>query len=158
MNSQSAGRRRSKILTAFELAVVAGLFWADVRGLIPFSKTPFLAAAVALFVWLRRAGWQSLGFRVCRNWPLTILLGVLAGAAIEAIELFVSQPFLVSALHKAPDLSDFAAMRTHAARGPAVVWLRPGNVTNDALIAAIVAALPEIAAAIKAGERLVEVQ
>jgi predicted nuclease of predicted toxin-antitoxin system len=72
--------------------------------------------------------------------------------------------------------ADFAAMRLGAfsgkvetgfpsenatvrkSRGPAVVWLRLGSVTNDALIEAVVAALPEIVAAIEAGEGLVEVR
>jgi predicted nuclease of predicted toxin-antitoxin system len=49
--------------------------------------------------------------------------------------------------------ADFAAL----ARGPAVVWLRLGNVSNDALIAMVKAALPEIVAALEAGEGLVEV-
>lgn len=48
--------------------------------------------------------------------------------------------------------------KTRAKRGPAVVWLRLGNVTNDALIKAVVGALPEIIAAIEAGESLVEVR
>ena len=58
--------------------------------------------------------------------------------------------------------ADFAAMRAHAGRGPAVVWLRLGNVSNDvsndALIEALLSALPEIVAAIEAGEGIVEVR
>ena len=50
--------------------------------------------------------------------------------------------------------ADFAAM----AAGPAVVWLRLGNVSNDVLIAAVMAALPQIVEAIEAGEGLVEVR
>jgi len=53
--------------------------------------------------------------------------------------------------------ADFAALRLGAERGPAVIWLRLGNVSNDALIAAVIAALPEIVAALDAGEVLVEV-
>jgi predicted nuclease of predicted toxin-antitoxin system len=52
--------------------------------------------------------------------------------------------------------ADFAALR--GARGPAIVWLRLGNVSNDALVAAVMGALPEIVAALEAGERLVEVR
>lgn len=48
--------------------------------------------------------------------------------------------------------------KTRAKRGPAVVWLRLGNVTNDALIKAVVGVLPQIIAAIEAGEDLVEVR
>jgi predicted nuclease of predicted toxin-antitoxin system len=54
--------------------------------------------------------------------------------------------------------ADFAAMRLHAGAGPAVIWLRLGNVTNDALIKAVVSALPEIVEAIATGEGLVEVR
>jgi predicted nuclease of predicted toxin-antitoxin system len=53
--------------------------------------------------------------------------------------------------------SDFAAMRTHAENGPAVVWLRLGNATNEAMERALLAALMEIIAAVKTGETLVEI-
>ncbi len=52
---------------------------------------------------------------------------------------------------------DFAAMRMHADAGPPVVWLRLRNVPNDALEKALLSALPEIVAAITAGEGVVEV-
>jgi predicted nuclease of predicted toxin-antitoxin system len=54
--------------------------------------------------------------------------------------------------------SDFAAMRMHAPSGPAVVWLRLGNVSNDELIKSLLSALPEIVEAIEAGEGVVEVR
>ncbi len=54
--------------------------------------------------------------------------------------------------------SDFAAMRMHAGSGPAIVWLRFGNIANDALMAALERVLPEIAEAVKEGEQLIEVQ
>jgi predicted nuclease of predicted toxin-antitoxin system len=54
--------------------------------------------------------------------------------------------------------ADFAVLRLQAASGPAVVWLRLGNVGNDALIEAVLSALPEIVAAIEAGEGVVEVR
>jgi predicted nuclease of predicted toxin-antitoxin system len=53
--------------------------------------------------------------------------------------------------------SDFAAMRMHATGGPAVVWLRSGNAANEMVTGALITALLEIAAAIEAGERLVEI-
>jgi len=54
--------------------------------------------------------------------------------------------------------ADFAVLRMQAASGPAVVWLRLGNVPNDTLVEAVVAALPEIVAAIESGEGVVEVR
>jgi predicted nuclease of predicted toxin-antitoxin system len=53
--------------------------------------------------------------------------------------------------------SDFAAMRLRSETGPAVVWLRLGNLTNAKLEATLKSALAEIVAAIEAGERLIEV-
>lgn len=53
--------------------------------------------------------------------------------------------------------ADFAAMRIHAASGPAVVWVRLGNVTNAELERALKAALPEILSAIRADEGLIEI-
>ena len=54
--------------------------------------------------------------------------------------------------------ADFATMRMSAGTGPAVVWVRLGNISDDDLIKALVSALPEITAAITAGEHLVEVR
>lgn len=54
--------------------------------------------------------------------------------------------------------ADFAVLRLHAGRGPAVVWLRVGNLSTEALVAAFKAALPEIIVALEAGEVLVEVR
>lgn len=52
--------------------------------------------------------------------------------------------------------SDFAALRLRAASGPAVVWLRLGNITNAKLERALKSALPEIVAAVAEGELLIE--
>jgi predicted nuclease of predicted toxin-antitoxin system len=54
--------------------------------------------------------------------------------------------------------ADFAAMRIQAASGPAVVWVRLGNITNAALERVLKSVLPEVVAAVGSGERLIEVQ
>jgi membrane protease YdiL (CAAX protease family) len=53
---------------------------------------------------------------MCRleNWPRTIVIGLLAGCAIEALELFITQPFLVHIFHQPPDLSALNELRGHA--------------------------------------------
>jgi predicted nuclease of predicted toxin-antitoxin system len=53
--------------------------------------------------------------------------------------------------------SDFSALRLRAASGPAVVWLRLGNVTNAKQERALKSVLPEIVAAIEGDERLIEI-
>jgi predicted nuclease of predicted toxin-antitoxin system len=52
--------------------------------------------------------------------------------------------------------ADFAALRMRMPDGHAVVWLRLGNIGNDALEKVLLSALPQIVAA--AGEGVVEVQ
>ncbi|MGH6871577.1 MAG: DUF5615 family PIN-like protein [Rhizomicrobium sp.] len=52
--------------------------------------------------------------------------------------------------------SDFVSLCLRATKGPAVVWVRLGNVTNDALEGTVLGHLTEIVAALKAGETLIE--
>jgi predicted nuclease of predicted toxin-antitoxin system len=54
--------------------------------------------------------------------------------------------------------ADFAATRIHAVNGPAVVWVRLGNVTNAELEHALKSALPEIVEAIGMNEVLIELR
>lgn len=54
--------------------------------------------------------------------------------------------------------SDFVAMRVRASNGSAIAWLRFGNAKNEAIERATLKALPEIVAAINAGEILVEIR
>jgi membrane protease YdiL (CAAX protease family) len=109
--SPHSGWRQSKWLIFFELAVVALIFIADAKHLIPFSKTPFLLAFGWTSLWLRKVSWRSIGLVRYRTWPLTLAWGVAAGFGLEAFQLFVSQPFLVRVLGKQPDLEIFQALR-----------------------------------------------
>jgi predicted nuclease of predicted toxin-antitoxin system len=52
---------------------------------------------------------------------------------------------------------DFLTLRALQPRGPAVVWIRIGNTTRDALLEAISSALPSIIRALERGETIVEV-
>jgi predicted nuclease of predicted toxin-antitoxin system len=52
---------------------------------------------------------------------------------------------------------DFVTLRALQPDGPAIVWMRIGNTTRDAMIKTISAALPAIIAALNRGESVVEV-
>jgi predicted nuclease of predicted toxin-antitoxin system len=52
---------------------------------------------------------------------------------------------------------DFAALAARERSGPRVVWLRVGNISNDALWRIIDPHLDEIVQALNAGERVVEI-
>ena len=102
--------RKNKWLAIGELLVVACIFVADARHLIPFSKTPFLLAFGWTSLWVRKIGWRGVGLARYRNWAATAAWGVGAGLLLEAFQLFVSQPLLVRLLRKQPNLEEIRAL------------------------------------------------
>mgnify|MGYP005810563803 CR=1 FL=1 len=86
------------------------IFVADTKGLIPLSKTPVLLAVGWISLRLRKLGWRDVGLSRYRTWAATVLAGVAVGLALEAFQLFISQPFLVHVLGKQPDLEVFRAL------------------------------------------------
>src|SRR2546422_2750571 len=68
--SSAAGWRESKWLALFELAIVALIFIADWRHLIPFSKTPFILLVGWISLRLRKVGWRTVGFARYRSWTI----------------------------------------------------------------------------------------
>ncbi len=128
--------RDGRIYALFEVAIIALVFLADQRHLIYLSKTPYLLALGWLSLWVRGFTWRSVGFSAPPNGWRAVRFGLLAGLAIEALELFVTQPLLVRWTGKYPDLSVFAASRhdvkllllllagswTLAALGEELVW------------------------------------
>jgi membrane protease YdiL (CAAX protease family) len=108
--NHASGWRQSKWLAVAELLVVALIFVADAHHLIPLSKTIFLLVFACLSLWLRKVSWGSIGLSRYRSWLATLARGVAAGVAMEALELFVTQPLLVRLLRKQPDLELFRAL------------------------------------------------
>ena len=78
------------------------------------SITSFSAKPAYLFVlaWvslrLRGMSWKEIGFERPSNWGRAFGVGIAVGLAMEALELFVTQPLLARWIGKMPDLSDFA--------------------------------------------------
>ena len=106
--------RSSPWLIALEFAIVAFIFVVDNSRwshLIFFSKTLYLFALGWISLRVRRLRWKTVGLQLYRGWGRTLALGVFCGAAIEALELFVTQPILVRLTHHWPDLSDFRGLR-----------------------------------------------
>jgi len=99
--------RGSKLLILVELLCVVGVFVADQHHLIYLSKTPYLAALACLSLAVRGVHWREIGLRGSDRWVRLVLMGIAAGIAMEALELFVTQPVLVAITGKFPDLSDF---------------------------------------------------
>jgi uncharacterized protein len=102
--------RQSKWVILVELLVVALIFVADARKLIPLSKTPFLLAFAWLSLRTRKIWWRDIGLSRFGNWKITLAAGVGVGLLLEVFQLFISQPFLVRVLRKQPDLELFRAL------------------------------------------------
>ena len=102
--TESASRLRPSLLP-IELALIAGIFWADEY--IPLSKTPVLLIVAWGSMWLRGVSWREAGLTLPPGWPRLAAIGVMAGAAAWLLEFFVSMPLLHRLLGYWPDLSDF---------------------------------------------------
>lgn len=99
-----------KVIAVAELVVVALIFVADAHHLVPLSKTIPLLLFAWLSLRLRGQRWRDVGLALYRSWKRSIALGVALGVALEALELFVTQPLLIHVLHKKPDLDVFRAL------------------------------------------------
>lgn len=99
--------RDSRWLIAVELALIAVVFVADKYHYIFFSKTPYLLALGWLSMMLRGQRWRDIGLSAPPEWRRLLLIGVVAGVAMELLELFATQPLLVALTGKFPDLSVF---------------------------------------------------
>jgi hypothetical protein len=105
------GRRDSVWLVAVEFAIVVGLFVADFKHHVFFSKTPYLFLMAWVSLRWRGLRWGDVGLGRPPNWPRTIVIGVLCGIGMELLELFVTQPLLVKLTGKMPDFSDLGELR-----------------------------------------------
>jgi len=100
--------RDSVVLLLAEFAIVAGLFLADVYHHIFFSKTPYLFFLAWASLRLRGMRWKEIGFERPESWGRAFGVGIAVGLAMEALELFVTQPLLARSIGKMPDWSYFA--------------------------------------------------
>jgi hypothetical protein len=123
--------RDSRLMILLDLALVAVVF-AGVHfhwSFIVFSRTPYLLALGWISMRLRGVAWSDLGLRFDPDWGRLLMAGVAAGFAMEALELFVTQPLLVRLTGHYPDLSDFKELVGNPVvllEAIAVSWLLAG--------------------------------
>ncbi len=99
--------RNSRWLLLAEVVLFVLIFIADQWHLIPVSKVPFLFLVCWLSLRIRGLRWRDVGLARFRSWPVTLGLGAAIGIGMELLQLFVTQPLLVSVTKTAPDLSFF---------------------------------------------------
>lgn len=99
---------RQASLAVLEFTLLVGIYLADWQHFVIPSKVPYLFAIAWTSLYLRQLRWRDVGFRLYRDWPTTLAIGVAAGIAMELLELFCTQPLLVRITGQMPDLSAFS--------------------------------------------------
>jgi len=100
--------RSAKLLFIVEIVGIAAVFWLDSRHLLPVSKTPYLFLLGWVSLRWRSLDWKDVGLSLKPDRSLITLLvvGLVAGIGMEALELFATQPLLTKLLHRGPDLHE----------------------------------------------------
>ena len=88
--------------------LIAGIYLADWNHYVIPSKVPYLLAVAWVSLHLRQLRWRDVGFRLYRDWPTTLAIGVAAGIAMEMLELFFTQPLLFASPGSCPICRDSA--------------------------------------------------
>jgi hypothetical protein len=99
--------REGRLLAALEFGIVGLIFFLDWRHHIPFSKTPFLLLLGWISMRVRRVKWRDIGFVRYRNWQVTLIFGIVAGAVAETFQLLITQPILARLTGKTAGLGQF---------------------------------------------------
>lgn len=107
--ARTSAPRQSGILL-LELAALVLLTIADWLGYVPLSRTPFLVLLCWMSLRLRHLRWRDIGFSLPDRPRRVIVIGILAGLAIEALATGVTTPLIESITGKALDLSDLAGL------------------------------------------------
>jgi membrane protease YdiL (CAAX protease family) len=94
-------------LLTIELLIVATVFYLDWIGLLPVSKTPYLFLLGWISLRIRGLRWKNVGLNGEQPFVKVLLIGVLFGIGMEALELFATQRLLTKLLNKGPDLDEF---------------------------------------------------
>jgi membrane protease YdiL (CAAX protease family) len=101
--------RRPRVL-AGELLALAGLTIADAWGLVPLSRTPFLLLLAWASLRLRGLAWRDIGFSRPPRFARAVILGIVAGLAIELFAIGVTTPLIAALIGAPPDVSDLQAV------------------------------------------------
>ena len=115
--------KRHRLLAIVELVALIGIFLAD--RYLPISKTLYFFTLGWISLRLRGLRWRDVGLARPRSWLVAIAVGLLAGLAMEGLELFVTQPLLIRLTGQKPDFSDFFVLHGNAKMlllGLALTW------------------------------------
>lgn len=103
--------RGQAVRTLIELALFVGVVAADAAGFVPISQTLFLIPLIAVLLRLRGDRWSAIGFRRPERLGRAIVIGVVAGIAMELLAVCVTTPWIHGMLGAEPDVSGLAGIR-----------------------------------------------
>ena len=107
-------RAKSLVLLVIEALVIGTVFHLDYLGILPISKTPYLFLLGWISLRVRGLRWKDVGLRSgpAADWPFVkiLIIGVVVGIAMEALELFATQPLLTKILGRGPDLHELQSL------------------------------------------------
>ena len=98
------------MVMAVEMLLVVALIAGDYYGVVPVTSTPFFIALGWASLRLRGLQWRDVGFVRPPSWGRALVLGTLAGLAIELFATFVTTPALSWLTGTPPDLSSFRSV------------------------------------------------
>lgn len=102
---------RQRLWAAAELLLAGTLvIGANVLDVIPVSETPWLVLLGWLSLRLRGLGWKTLGLRRPRSWVTTTVVALIAGAALQLLSEFVTEPIIERLTGQTADLSSFRSL------------------------------------------------
>jgi uncharacterized protein len=101
---------RAKLLFVVEVLVIATIFHLDYLGLLPVSKVPYLFLLGWISLRSRGQLWKDVGLKRHQLFLKLLALGIVVGVAMEALELFATQPFLTKILGQGPDLHQYQVL------------------------------------------------
>lgn len=107
--TRNAAERRGVVFLG-EIIALGALVVADARGLVPFSRTPFLVLLCWVSLRLRRLTWRDIGLARPPRMSEAIAVGILAGLALELFAIHVTTPLIASITGRPPDVSDLRAL------------------------------------------------
>jgi len=115
-----------KSLFVIELLVIAAVFYLDYSHVRLISKVPYLFLLGWISLRIRGLRWKDVGLNVAPPFLKILAIGVAAGASMEALELFATQPLLTKLLNRGPDLHQLRPLIGNATLliiGIALAWI-----------------------------------
>lgn len=103
-------RHRNGLFVLGELSALIALTIADAWGLVPLSRTPFLLLLCWASLRLRRLAWRDIGLTQPPRPARAIILGIVAGLAIELFAINVTTPWIAAVTGAPPDVSDLGEL------------------------------------------------